>query len=333
MLQRRQFLKFSPSRPATLENHWLHVSRPIMACRFEVTMPSRETTGIRVANQALDYADRLEQQLTIFRDTSEVSFINRHAASKAVSVSTSLFQLLHLCQSLYRETDGAFDITSSPLSQCWGFLKRQGRIPDRDEIENAKALVGCDKLILDNPSSTVRFAKSDMQINLGSIGKGYALECLKTKIRSRIKIALLSAGSSSLLAIGSGEHGQNGWTVGIRHPRYKNKRLALLRLRDTALATSGDEEQFFEYEGKRYGHIIDPRTGMPAEKVASVTVITQSGAVADALATAFYVGGLELAEQYCSTHPDTLVILLPAQSDKPVILGNNHQCEVEMINA
>jgi thiamine biosynthesis lipoprotein len=304
-----------------------------MACRFEVTMPGRETAGVSVANQALDFADRLEQQLTIFRDTSEVTFINRHAGLKAVRVSPSLFQLLHLCQSLYRETEGAFDITSSPLSQCWGFLKRQGRIPDINEIENAKALVGSDKLVLDNSSSTIRFAMPEVQINLGSIGKGYALDCLQTDMRNRIKTALLSAGSSSLLAIGSGEPGQNGWTVGIRHPRYTDKRLAVLRLRDTAMATSGDEEQFFEYEGRRYGHIIDPRTGIPAEKVSSVTVVTQSGAVADALATAFYVGGLELAEFYCSTHPGTLVILLPAQADKPVILGNNHQCEVEILNA
>lgn len=296
-------------------------------------MPSWETSGIAVAKQALDQADRLEQQLSIFKSTSEVSFINRQAAREAVRVSPSLFQLLLLCQSLSRKTLGAFDITSRPLSECWGFLRRQGRIPDQGEIEKARAVVGIDKLFLDGQSSTIRFMHPGVQINLGSIGKGYALDCLKSKIRGPVKTALLSAGSSSLLAIGSGGRGENGWAVGIRHPRSKDTRLAVLRLRDAAMATSGDEEQFFEYGGKRYGHIIDPRSGRPAEKVTSVTVVTQSGAVADALATAFYVGGRELAESYCATHTGVLVILLPAGADGPVILGNHHQCEVEIINA
>jgi FAD:protein FMN transferase len=302
-----------------------------MACRFEVTLPIRDRFGINLANQALDEADRLEQQLTIFRETSEVSFINRHAASKAVSVSPSLFELLRLCQALYRQTAGAFDITSGPLSQCWGFLKRQGRIPDSTEIEEAKSLVGSNKLLLDCEASTIGFERPGVTINLGSIGKGYALDRLKGTLGKRARSALLSAGSSSLCAIGSGDSGQRGWVVGIRHPRYRDRRLAVLRLRDSAVATSGDEEQFFEYDGKRYGHILDPRSGFPAQSVASVTVVAQSAAIADALATAFYVGGRELAEQYCSTHRDLLVIMLESGAQQPIVLGSNHQCEVEVI--
>ncbi len=301
-----------------------------MACRFEVTLPSSELSGLAIANQALDEADRLEQQLSIFKEASEVSFINRRAASEAIPVSPALFHLLQLCQSLYRETAGAFDMTSSPLSQCWGFLKRQGRLPEPQEIEQAKALVGSDKILLDSQSLTIRFAQPGVQINLGSIGKGYALDCLKLKLRGKTRSALLSAGSSSLLGIGSGEG--NGWVVGLRHPRYKDRRMAVVRLRDTAMATSGDEEQFFEHAGKRYGHIIDPRSGWPAEEMASVTVITRAAALADALATAFYVGGMALVQRYCSTHPDTLVILLPAGADEPLIFGNNQQCEVEIIH-
>jgi FAD:protein FMN transferase len=330
MLERREFLKFSPRRQPAPGGYWLHVSRPAMACRFEVTLPLSAHTGVRVAGEALDEVDRLEQQLTIFRATSEVSFINRNAASKEVGVSPTLFGLLLLCLKLYQETEGAFDITSGPLSRCWGFLKRQGRIPEPDEVEEARSLVGSDQLLLDRESCAVRFARPGVEINLGSIGKGYGLDRIKTIMRSRVKTALLSAGSSSLCAIGSGEVGQTGWVVGIRHPLYKDRRLAVLRLRGQAMSTSGGEEQFFEHEGKRYGHIIDPRSGLPAQCVTSVTVIARSAAVADALATAFFVGGSELAERFCSTHPDVLVIMLEEGAERPVVFGSNNKCEVEI---
>jgi thiamine biosynthesis lipoprotein len=132
-------------------------------------------------------------------------------------------------------------------------------------------------------------------------------------------------------ALGAGENGK-GWTVGIRHPRDVKRRLAVLRLRDSALATSGGEEQFFEHEGKRYGHIIDPRTGWPADGVAGVTVVTESAALADALATAFYVGGRELAEAYCSAHTGTLAVMLESEAGLPIIIGHNKHCEVEILN-
>jgi len=236
---------------------------------------------------------------------------------------------LLLCQEIYRETGGAFDITSGPLSRCWGFLKRQGRIPEIDEIEKARALVGGNKLLLDCETRAIRFARPGVEINLGSIGKGYALDRIAAMIRKRVRSALLSAGSSSIRAIGGGD---NGWKVGVRHPGNKERRLAIVRLRDAALSTSGGEEQFFECGGKRYGHIIDPRSGMPADRVASVTVIAPSAALTDALATAFYVGGPELAEAYCVAHPGVLVLMLESGAERPVLFGGANLCEVEIIN-
>jgi FAD:protein FMN transferase len=303
-----------------------------MACRFEVTLPFEDQAGVSVARQALDEVDRLEQQLTIFRESSEVSFINRQAADGPVRVEESLFSLLLLCQQLDRETGGAFDITSGPLSRCWGFLKRQGRIPEPDEIEKAKAVVGGDKLLFDRDSCAIRFTRPGVEINLGSIGKGYALDRIAAMMRERAREALLSAGSSSFRAIGGGN---NGWTVGVRHPGNKERRLAIVRLRDAALSTSGSEEQFFEYGGKRYGHIIDPRSGMPADRVASVTVIAPAAALTDALATAFYVGGPELAEAYCRAHPGVLALMLESGAERPVLIGADNPFElgeVEIIN-
>jgi thiamine biosynthesis lipoprotein len=300
-----------------------------MACRFEVTLPLEDQAGVAAARQALDEVDRLEDQLTIFSESSEVTFINREAAAGPVCVEQSLFSLMLLCRELCRETGGAFDITSGPLSRCWGFLRRQGRIPEPDEIEEARALVGGDKLLIDCESRAIRFARPGVEINLGSIGKGYALDRVAEMMRKRVRSALLSAGSSSIRAIDGAD---GGWTVGVRHPGDKERRLAVARLRDAALSTSGGEEQFFEYGGKRYGHIIDPRTGWPADRVSSVTVIAPSAAVTDALATAFYVGGPELADAYCDAHPGVLVLMLESGADRPILFGSNNQCEAEIIN-
>lgn len=333
MLKRRAFLTFSPTRPAPRSGYWQRVSRPAMACRFEVTLPLEDQAGVSAARQALDEVDRLEDQLTIFRESSEVSLINREAAAGPVCVERSLFSLLLLCRELCRETGGAFDITSGPLSRCWGFLRRQGRIPEPDEIDEARALVGGDKLLFDCESRAIRFARPGVEINLGSVGKGYALDRVAAMARGRVRAALLSAGSSSIRAIGGVD---GGWTVGVRHPVDKERRLAVARLRDAALSTSGSEEQFFECGGKRYGHIIDPRTGWPADVTASVTVIASSpsagAAVTDALATAFYVGGPELAEAYCAAHPGILVLMLEKGADRPILFGANNKCDVEIIN-
>lgn len=332
MLERRQFLTFTPSRQPTADGFWLHVSRTAMACRFEITLPLSARNGVTAAQLALEEAGHLEEQLSIFRENSEVSRLNRSAGTAPVHVERSLFDLLRLSQQLFRETEGAFDITSGPLSQCWGFLRRQGRIPDSNELEMARSLAGGHNVILDDLCSTVQFERNGVGINFGSIGKGYALDRIAGLLSGSVSTALVSAGSSSMRAIGSGAAGQDGWSVGIRHPLDKARRIAVLQLRDAALATSGHEEQFFEHEGRRYGHIIDPRTGWPAEGVDGVTVVARSAAVADALATAFYVGGSGLARTYCAAHPQVLVILLEAGAASPTVIGESNNCEVEMIN-
>jgi thiamine biosynthesis lipoprotein len=322
---RRNFLNLVRQHTPPAGDCWLHVNRTAMACRFEVTLPASEEKGVVVATEALDEIDRLESQLTVFRPDSEVSFINRQAAIAAVKVEPALFDLLGLCQQLYAETGGAFDITSGPLSRCWGFLKREGRVPREEEIALARSVVGSDKLTFDPERKTVRYSQPGVEINLGSIGKGYALDQVATRLRARIPTALLNAGASSMRAIGSGQ-GDEGWVVGLRHPRSKFRRLGMLRLHDCALSTSGSEEQFFTVAGRRFGHILDPRNGWPADSVTSVTVVASSGAVSDALATAFFVGGRKLAESYCARHKDVLVIMLESHAQAPIVIGRHHGC-------
>ena len=328
MLQatRRAFLSLRQSRVASTEEYWLHVNRTAMACRFEVTLQQSTQVGVSIASEAIDEVEEIERQLSVFQEESAVSLLNRNAASRAVRVDRPLLDLLSLCKELHDETEGAFDITSGPLTRCWGFLKREGRLPSDSEIENAKSLVGSEKLLLDGASSTIQFKQPGVEINLGSIGKGYALDVVSKHFKKMCEPALLSAGASSFLATGS----ERAWLVGVRHPRAKQKRLASVRLLECAMSTSGSEEQFFETGGRRFGHIIDARTGWPAERVSAVTVVADSAARSDALATAFFVGGRDLAERYCEKHHDILAIMLEVDAQRPVLIGNNKHCVVEL---
>jgi thiamine biosynthesis lipoprotein len=293
-----------------------------MATRFEVTLPPAAEKAVATATAALDEIDRIEAQLTAYRETSELSFVNRHAVDQPVKVEKGFFNLLRLCEEIAGNTGGAFDITAGPLTKCWGFYQREGRLPTPDEIAAARSKVGSESLLLDQHTQTIQFAKQGLEINLGSIGKGYALDRVAALMRNNINGALVNAGASSMLAIGRGDHSQ-GWLLGLRDPRSKARRAGLLRLKDAALSTSGNGEQFFEYGGKRYGHIIDPRTGWPASRVASVSVIADSAAESDALATAFFVGGRELAEDYCSRTPRTMAIMFESTANTPFDIGNH----------
>jgi thiamine biosynthesis lipoprotein len=329
-LTRRSFLNFIDGNKPEPVGWWLHVNRTAMACRFEVTLPMNDQAGIAVATEALNQIDKLEEQLSVFRETSEVSGLNKNAGTKAVPVEDSLFDLLTLCKKLHRDTDGTFDITSGPLTRCWGFLKREGRVPSTDEIESARLLVNSKQMLLDVETQTVRFLRPGMEVNLGSIGKGFALDRVAASIRDRVRVALLNAGASSISAIGAGNRDQ-GWIVGLRHPRRKDERLATLKVRDCALSTSGSEEQFFEHDGRRFGHIIDPRSGWPAQDVTSVSVVARLAAISDALATAFYIGGRELAKRFCISHPEVLVIMLERGLETPVVIGSHGGCQIESI--
>jgi thiamine biosynthesis lipoprotein len=317
---RRDFLTGVPATRRDPGHYWIRVHRRAMACKFEITLAAADAEWVQAARDALNEIDRLEDQLSVFRESSAMSDVNRRAAGEPVVVERSLFDLLRLCASLSSDTGGAFDITSTPLSRCWGFLRREGCLPSLEAIAAARALTGCGALGLDEEHRTVRFDRRGVELNLGAIGKGYALDRVAGGMRAAgVEDALLSAGCSSLLAIGG--RGR-GWQVEVVSPRA-SRSLARVWLRDAALGTSGAGEQFVEIDGTRYGHVIDPRTGWPASGVLSVSVIASSGAVADALSTAFLVGGLDLAERYCVEHRDVMALVtLDDGSEAPRIVGS-----------
>jgi thiamine biosynthesis lipoprotein len=306
-------LRARAKRPGA--EYWIRVHRRAMACRFEVALSGEHAHRVEAARAALDEIDRIESALTVFRETSTLADLNRRAAREAVPVDDELFALLRACAALHEDTGGAFDITTTPLSRCWGFLRREGRLPAAAEIESARAACGAAHLQLDEPARTVRFDRAGVEINLGAIGKGYALRRVARQLRANgVTDALVSAGGSSVVAVGGPFH------VTVR-PRRARTAISVW-LEDAALATSGAGEQCFEVDGRRFGHVLDPRTGWPAEGTLAASVAAPDADVCDALSTAFLVGGTALAARHCAERSGVLAFVWPDDgSERHVAFG------------
>ena len=294
----------------------IRVSRWAMACEFEVCFPAEPyPQGTELALEALDLVDALEGQLSYFRPTSEIARINLLAADGPVEVEPGLFELLRLAARLHEETHGAYDITSAPLGEAWGFARRAGGIPSESQMAEARRHVGGRLVELDAAGRTIRFQRPGVRINLGSVGKGYALDrCGEKLLSSGMADFLLHGGQSSVLGRGKQvpvpEATGASWEVGMRHPEQPERRLGTLRLCNRALGTSSSQFQSFRHGGRRYGHILDPRTGQPAEGVLSATVVAPSAALADALSTALFVMGARQSLDYCRAHPEIGAVLV-----------------------
>ena len=300
------------------QSYLLHLTRRAMACEFEVYFNAGQYEhAAESAMEALDLVELLEDQMTVYRNHSQVSLLNRLCAGEPQLVEARLAGLLQRSLELHQITDGAFDITSTPLSREWGFFKREGILPDEQTIKAALESVGSNYLNLDMEAGMLSFLKADIEINLGSIGKGFALDrCASLLQGAAIEEFLIHGGRSSVLAAGSRRDGQSsregreGWQIAIRHPMKPEQVLCHFWIRDQAVGTSGDANQFFYHNGVRYGHVIDPRSGQPSQGVLSASIVAPSAADADALATGCFVDGPEVAAEYVKNLPDTGFIIV-----------------------
>lgn len=294
----------------------LRVSRRAMATLFEISFPQGTPNALAAAEEALDLIDALEDQMTVFRDHSEVSRLNATAANGPVVVEERLFDLFSRCASWSNETGGAFDIATGALTKAWGFYRRQGRIPTPREAREAMACTGMRHVILSDNSIKLRVR--GLEINLGAVGKGYALDRAAELLRNRwgIESALLHGGSSSVYAIGHPPAEPRGWPIRLRHPWDDHRSLGAIWLKGRGLGTSAATYQFFEYNGRKLGHLLDPRTGRPVEGSASATVAAPTAAEADAMSTAVFVLGEAGADRLTRTRPALGAIFL-AQGPTP----------------
>ena len=327
LTDRRQFLAAVSPRSRRVGHeaagsHWIRVHRRAMACRFEITLASADGRFVPAAMRALDAIDRLEQELSVFIPTSAISAVNRDAAQARVAVPAYVAELLSHCQRVHRDTKGAFDVTTTPLSRCWGFLRREAEVPRPEAIADARRQVGFSAVHVSTDPPSVGFSRPGIELSLGAVGKGFALDCARAVLRAAgVHHALLSAGGSSIVALGGRG---NGWVVDVVSPLRPGRPIATLSLRNAALGTSGCGEQFVVQDGRRYGHVIDPRTGWPVEDTLSATVVASDAAHADALSTAFLVGGRDLARRYCREHPEVLALITPDDgSGRPLLVGGH----------
>lgn len=302
----------------------VRLSTRAMATEFAVVM-NPGPGQVMHASDALDMLHHLEQLMTVYRSNSEMSRVNAEASTGPVAVDNQLFEVLDQACQICLETEGGFDPSAGPLIALWRACRQEGRIPMQEEIDFCLTHTGMDQFKFDSEAKTVQFRSPENELNLGGIGKGYALDVAgQFLLEQELESWLFYGGFSSIFA--QGAHNQlPGWPVGIKNPLFTSQRLGTILLQNHALSTSGSSVQHFRHKGKRYGHILDPRTGWPVSELLSVTVIAPTAAVADALSTAFYVIGIEKALIYCDNHPEVGTILIPAPTQgrklSPVIRG------------
>lgn len=300
------------------ERRVLTLKRRAMACDFELRLvagPDQNHTAAGMA--ALDVIERVEDQLTVYRDESDLIDLNCRAAEEPVALPRRLMELLQLCGRIHAETGGAFDPTSGPLSRVWGFHRREGCVPSDEERTEASARVGWSGVLLDPIEGTVRFGHDGLELNANSIGKGWALDRAAESLDADgVADSLMHGGSSTLLARGDNHQlADGGWRAGLRDPLRPERRFAEFTLREEALSTSGSGTQFFEHQGRRFGHLIDPRTGWPAEGLFSASVLAPTAAEADAYSTAAYILGVEGTADLCKRTGLRALLLSPDEAD------------------
>lgn len=275
-----------------------------MACRWEIIcwgLPDADL--LAAAGAAFDIVDSLEARLSVYRPDSEISFLNAHASARPVEVAPDLFALIERAKLISEWTKGAFDITAGPLIKLWGFFQGQPQMPPQKEIDRVLKFTGSDHIVLSAENSSITFDSLGVEINLGAFGKGHAVDCIVETLRQRgVKGALIHSGLSSIYGLGLGPESQ-AWKARIRPPRDDQSSGQVVELRDCSLSTSGDYEQYFQVNGQRYSHVIDPRTGWPSQAAMSASVLCESAASSDALSTAAMVLGEIQFEQITSDEP------------------------------
>lgn len=305
-----------PHRPGELA--LLRVSRRAMATTFEIALPTAGAASLAAAEAALDLVDDLEELLTVYRDSSEVSRLNRIAPRGWAETEPRVFDLLAESARLSLFTGGTFDIAAGAMVRAWADAKREGRIPTPPQLAEARRNSGMRHVQLDAAARRVRFRKPGLSLNFGAVGKGYALDRAADLLRREFGVAsaLLQAGGSSVRALGA-PPGQAGWLVTICHPHRPDESIGDVLLVNESLGTSAATYQSFQFGGKTYGHVLDPRTALPVSGVASASVTAPTAAEADALSTAAFVQGLPLLHRWADQRPDCRGVVLMAGADVP----------------
>ena len=292
---------------------------PAMGTEFTLYLYARtEAEASSVADEVFDEVDRIEQELSNYRDTSELSRIVREAALAPVTTDPETFRFLEQSQHWSEASDGAFDITVGPLMQVWGFFNHGGRIPSKEELERIRPMVGYRNVELDSAARTVHFRVAGVDLDPGGIGKGFAVDAAVAILHAHhVTAALLSAGSSTVYALGS-PPGQRGWRVVVPDGLPDHATISSVLLRDTSLSSANCSEKNFTSGGHLYCHIMDPRTLQPVEGRLHVSIIDPSATTSDALSNVLFVDTPAESLAFLASHaPEARALIVSGQPEAP----------------
>jgi FAD:protein FMN transferase len=281
-------------------------SRVSMACDYAIDAYGPDADRLpRIVDEAFDEVDRIDRLMSHYNAASPLSRVNREAAQHPVAVEPELFDFIVDAMRYHRDSAGTFDITVGPLMKVWGFFRGEGRVPSDDELAAARRHVGGSHVMLNPIAKTIAFDEPGVELDLGGIAKGYAVDRVVDLFRRRqVAAALVSAGGSTIYGLGA-PPGREGWEVIVQDPIDPRKIALTLQLKDRALSVAGTSEKSFEAGGVSYSHIMDPRAGRPAQGMLSVAVLASSGTAGDALDDAFFVLGPEGSRPYLRRLKDT----------------------------
>jgi|SRR5262245_26418394 len=284
-------------RSSVLHHH--EATRLSMACVYAIEVYGPDADALpRIVDEAFDEVDRIDRLMSHYKRDSPLSRINREAARAPVAVDSELFDFIGVAMRYNRDSDGAFDITVGPLMKTWGFFRGEGHLPSDQEIAAAERQVGASHVIRDAAAKTIAFDAPGVELDLGGIAKGYAVDRVVDLLQQRgIPAALVSAGGSTIYGLGAPPE-RDSWRVEMQDPIDRRKLAMTVELRNRALSIAGRSEKSFEAGGVTYSHIMDPRTGRPVQGVLSVAVLAATGTAGDALDDALFVLGPEKSRTY-----------------------------------
>lgn len=301
----------------------------LMGSRFDVTVVASDSVQADVyIDLAVKEISRIEKLISSWDPASETSQINRNAGKEPVQVDKELFDLIKRSMAISRLTDGAFDITYASMDKIWKFDGSMTEMPSEEAIKNSVARVGFEKIILDEANHSVFLPEEGMKIAFGAIGKGYAADKAKKLLSDYGVTAGIINASGDMNTWGNQPDGED-WKVAITNPMDKGKAFALVPLKQGAVVTSGDYEKYVVFNGIRYTHIIDPKTGYPAHGIISSTVFAPSAELADALATSLFVMGVDVGIARINQLPHVECILIDEDGNihtsDNININNHHE--------
>ena len=289
---------------------WYRQDAAIMGTAIAVDLwDEDETQGQALTQAVIDEMQRIDDLMSTYNPGSELSRINARAADKALPVSAELLALIQRALDFSRLTDGAFDITYASVGQYYDY--RKGIRPNSEQLAQALPAIDYHHVRIDPGDSTIRFLYPGVRIDLGGIAKGYAVDrCIAILKAAGIKSAMVNAGGDTRVL---GKHWKQPWMVGIRDPRNEEGLVTMIPLEDTAISTSGDYERYFEKDGVRFHHILNPRTGMSTSGVRSVSIIGTEATTTDALSTSVFVMGTEQGLKLVDSLSDIEAVIIDNQ--------------------